>query len=296
MKNKTRLSIILILMAVLIMPIAFASITITSDKQTYAPGEEVTLELNYTNDGLHNVTTKFIHMKVKKFWITAIEQTRDQKKTLMPEQIETGIHKFVLPSFAPPGKYTIAGYAELEDGTLSEEKTIQITGTESLLWKIIKWVFIILILLMIIGIIIRIIRHSKEKKKEKQEEAGEDEEETEQKGAMTKKEKTIPTAIVPPMTAEEKMQEQKRKQELEKAREYLQKPKEKDVLKIEETKENILYEKPKPAKAKEKELVMPIEKKTKEQEQIKIKKQEPIDEPPMPGQEELEGMYKDELK
>ena len=161
--NKITIGLILLLM----LPSAIATVALTSDKQDYEPGETVKLQLSYTNTGRFNVTSKFIHMDLKKFGLIVISQTRDQKKHLMPEQIESGVHIFTLPAFSPPGKYEIAGYFEFEDGTFSEERTIAINATESLMFKIIKLIIIIILAIITIGIIIRIIRWMKRKKQSK---------------------------------------------------------------------------------------------------------------------------------
>ncbi len=272
--NKKITSLLIIL---LMIPAALATVTLTSDQQEYEPGDRVELVLNYTNTGKFNVTTKFIHLEVQKFGITAIAQTRDQRKSLMPEQIESGIHTFSLPVFSPPGQYDIIGYVEHDDGSLTEEVTIEITAKESMLFKIVRWAFIILFILILLIILTKIVRFVKRKSKDKPHRNSEPKEEhkgmvrqkPKEKDEMTKKTETSLSK-----TSDEKIQKQKKKEEISKAKEYLAKPKPEEV---------------------KKETPKGIEKKTKEPEANVNAAAESDDDMPAPNEEEKQGKYNNEL-
>jgi len=266
------------LLLLLLVPFAVAqtaNTTLTSDRQIYDPGDKINLTFNYTNTGLNTVTTKYIHMQLKKFGITAIEQTRDQKKTIMPEQIESGIHIITLPFFAPPGKYEIAGQFELENGTLIGEQKIIVNATESKLFKIIKWTAIAVTALIIILIIIAVIKSVKKRKKT---------EDTLPVSETKKDELTEKTQ----KAVEENAEEQKREEELARAKEYLSLGIKKEMATYKGAQEKTVNEEAKKEKLQNNKI--PQEQKT-----VQINKEETDDETPLPAEQEIEGKYKDEL-
>lgn len=269
MKNKT---LIAIMIALLVVPAAMATITITPDKETYAPGENITLAIDYTNNGTKTVTAQYTHIQIKKFGIQVMEQTTQQKKTLMPEQIDTGTHILALPSFAPSGKYEITGYVEHDDKSTTEKKTITINTTESLMFKIIKWIVIALAIIIILLIIMNIAKAKKKPKEDTEPVSKEEKDELKEK-----------TKLAVEGTADEKVKKQKREEEIAKAEAYLStslpnKTEEKKPVKKETPKETKNQAKVQPQKT----VVMPIS-------------GTPTDDAPEPIEEESEGKYKDEM-